>query len=123
MNLSNNLLDTIPDGLDQLVNIKYLNFLDNYITNLSNLPKNLKHLTTLNLNNNKIKSLEGLDNLSNLEKIDLRRNDLDSINSLKPVLYLFIKINDKFTNLYLNQKELYLTIMGLPILHLNTIYI
>lgn len=106
LNLSNNLLDTIPDGLDQLVNIKYLNFLDNYITNLSNLPKNLKHLTTLNLNNNKIKSLEGLDNLSNLEKIDLRRNDLDSINSLKPVLYLFIKINDKFTNLYLNQNKL-----------------
>lgn len=106
LNLSNNLLEEIPDGLRYLVNIKYLNFADNYITSLSNLPNNLKHLTTLNFNNNKITSLDGLQNLYSLDKIDLRKNSLTSINSLKPILYLFIKNNEQFNNVYLAHNPL-----------------
>lgn len=106
LNLSNNLLEAVPEGLDQLVNIKYINFADNYITDLKNLPKNLTNLTTLNFNNNKLQNLSGLENLITLEKIDLRKNNLDSIKSLKPILYLYIKINDKFNNVYLNHNKL-----------------
>ncbi|CAH6722407.1 putative uncharacterized leucine-rich repeat-containing protein C926.06c [[Candida] jaroonii] len=106
LNLSNNLLEEIPDGLRHLVNIKYLNFSDNYITKLSNLPNNLKQLTTLNFNNNKITNLDGLQNLHSLEKIDLRKNSLTSINSLKPILFLFIKNNEQFNNVYLAHNPL-----------------
>ncbi|EGV64974.1 hypothetical protein PSN45_005327 [Yamadazyma tenuis] len=106
LNLSNNLLESIPEGLDQLINVKYINFAENYITNLQNLPRNLKHLTTLNFNNNKLKSLEGLQHLQSLQKIDLRKNNLDSTKSLKPILYLFIQINDQFNNVYLNNNKL-----------------
>lgn len=106
LNLSNNLLEEIPEGLDQLNNVKYLNFSDNYITNLKNLPKNLKYLSTINLNNNKLVDLEGLENLLTLEKIDLRRNNLKSIKSLKPIILQFIKNTDKFNNVYLTSNEL-----------------
>lgn len=106
LNLSNNLLESIPEGLEHLSHIKYINLSDNYITCLKGLPSNLKHLTTLNLNHNKIKSLKGLENLYTLEKLDLRRNLLDSIDSLKPILYLFININEKFNNIYLNDNKL-----------------
>ena len=41
LNLSNNLLEELPPGLDQLVNVKYINFSDNYLTSLKNLPTNL----------------------------------------------------------------------------------
>lgn len=106
LNLSNNLLEKLPEGLEQLHNIKYLNFADNYITDLRALPKNLKHLSTINLNNNKLVSLDGLENLCSLEKIDLRRNELQDIKSLKPIILQFIKNSDKFSNVYLANNNL-----------------
>lgn len=106
LNLSNNLLESLPEGLDQLHNIKYINFADNYITDLKALPKNLKYLSTINFNNNKLKSLAGLENLCSLEKIDLRRNDLKDIKSLKPIILQFIKNPEKFTNVYLANNAL-----------------
>lgn len=106
LNLSNNLLESLPEGLDQLHNIKYINFADNYITDLKCLPKNLKYLSTINFNNNKLKSLEGLESLCSLEKIDLRRNDLKEIKSLKPIILQFIKNPEKFTNVYLANNAL-----------------
>ncbi|KAK6461242.1 hypothetical protein DFJ63DRAFT_221487 [Scheffersomyces coipomensis] len=102
LNLSNNLLQDLPDGLDQLINIKYLNFADNYITNLRKLPKNLKYLSTLNFNNNKLTSIIGLENLQNLEKIDLRRNNLQDSKTFKPIILQFIKNPSKFDNVYLS---------------------
>ena len=106
LNLSNNLLEEIPHGLDQLVNIKYLNFADNYITNLENLPRNLKYLSALNFNNNKLSDLSGLEHLHSLEKIDLRRNSLESLESLKPIVLQFIKSLQKFNNVYLSSNSL-----------------
>ncbi|CAL1181345.1 unnamed protein product [Candida parapsilosis] len=76
LNLSNNLLEELPDGLDQLVNIKYLNFADNFITSLKSIPSNLGNLVTLNFNNNKLTNLDGLERLASLEKIDLRKTSL-----------------------------------------------
>ncbi|EGW33766.1 uncharacterized protein SPAPADRAFT_133450 [Spathaspora passalidarum NRRL Y-27907] len=106
LNLSNNLLEDLPEGLDQLVSIKYLNFADNYITSLKKLPKNLSQLLTLNMNNNKLTDLTGLENLLSLEKIDLRRNKLSEIKQLKPVVSLFMKHPDKFNSVYLSQNKL-----------------
>lgn len=106
LNLSNNLLESLPEGLDQLHNIKYLNFADNYITDLKALPKNLKYLSTINFNNNKLQSLEGLENLCSLEKIDFRRNELKEIKSLKPIILQFIKNPEKFDNVYLANNSL-----------------
>lgn len=106
LNLSNNLLEEIPHGLDQLVNIKYLNFADNYITNLENLPRNLKYLSALNFNNNKLSDLSGLEHLHSLEKIDLRRNRLETLESLKPIILQFIKSLQKFNNVYLSSNSL-----------------
>lgn len=106
LNLSNNLLEDLPDGLEQLVNIKYLNFADNYITNLKKLPTDLKHLSTLNFNNNKLTNLDGLENLYVLEKIDLRRNELKDIKGLRPIVKLFMKNPDKLDNVYISGNKL-----------------
>lgn len=106
LNLSGNLLDKLPDGLDQLTNIKYLNFSDNYITNLKNLPRNLKHLSTLNFNNNKLTEIDGIENLTSLEKIDIRRNNLNITKLLKPLVLQFIKNPDTFDNIYLSGNNL-----------------
>ncbi|CAH2353541.1 putative uncharacterized leucine-rich repeat-containing protein C926.06c [[Candida] railenensis] len=101
LNLSNNLMESIPEGLSQLTNLKYLNLADNLLTSLEDLPTNLIHLSTLNLNNNKLVSLQGFNNLASLEKVDLRRNKLKEFSSLKPIVLQFIKNPDKFNNVYL----------------------
>lgn len=105
LNLSSNLLEEIPLGLDQLHNIKYINFADNYIKTLNNLPTNLKNLTTLNFNNNKLVDLKGLQNLVHLEKIDLRRNQLNDLKKLKHMILLYIKC-PQFLNVYLAGNKL-----------------
>ncbi|KAI5970928.1 hypothetical protein CANMA_000088 [Candida margitis] len=104
LNLSNNLLEKLPEGLDQLVNVKYLNFADNFITSLKSLPPNLENLLTLNLNNNKLANLDGLENLISLEKIDLRRNKLSEVKVLKPLVQLVE--NNRLDNMYLSHNPL-----------------
>lgn len=106
LNLSNNLLEDLPDGLEQLVHVKYMNFADNYITSLKKLPFNLKHLTTLNFNNNKITCLEGLQHLKNIDKIDLRRNKLSSIAQLRPMLIQIVKEDSILSNVFISGNQL-----------------
>lgn len=90
INLSNNLLEAIPLGLDQLTNLRYLNLANNFITNLANIPHNLTHLTTLNLNNNQITNLDGLELMPSLGSVDLRKNKLQDIKDLKPLISHFL---------------------------------
>lgn len=106
LNLSNNLLEDLPEGLDQLQNVKYMNFADNYITSLKKLPLNLIHLTTLNFNNNKITNIDGIKNLATIDKIDLRRNKLKDIKLLKPLLQQVMKPDSKFNNIYISSNPL-----------------
>ncbi|RCK65993.1 hypothetical protein Cantr_01784 [Candida viswanathii] len=106
LNLSNNLLEELPPGLDQLVNVKYINFADNYLTSLKNLPTNLTQLITLNFNNNKLEDLSGIEDIPALEKIDLRRNKLSSVKALKPLVVLFKNGKTKMDNIYLSQNNL-----------------
>lgn len=89
INLSNNLLESIPAGLDQLTNLRYLNLANNFITSLANIPHNMVHLATLNLNNNQITSLDGLELMPALDTVDLRRNKLREVAALKPLFVHF----------------------------------
>ncbi|KAG7193776.1 uncharacterized protein KQ657_000468 [Scheffersomyces spartinae] len=102
LNLSNNLLEEIPPGLNQLTNVRFINLNDNYITSLKNLPTSLKQLTTLSLNSNHITNLDGLEKLKTLQKLDLRRNKLKGIESLKPIVLLFVKIPSILSNVYVS---------------------
>lgn len=106
LNLSNNLLEDLPDGLEQLVNVKYMNFADNYITSLHKLPYNLKYLTTLNFNNNKITSLDGLQHSASIDKIDLRRNNLSTMAQLRPILIQVAKENSILSNVFISGNPL-----------------
>lgn len=90
INLSNNLLEAIPLGLDQLANLRYLNLANNFITNLANIPHNLTQLTTLNLHNNQITNLDGLELMPSLASVDLRKNKLQEITDLKPLISHFL---------------------------------
>lgn len=106
LNLSGNLLEDLPDGLHHLHSIKYLNFADNYITNLKKLPKNLTHLTTINLNNNKIEDLDGLQNLLSVQRIDLRRNRLSNMNQLRGLIQLVAHPKAELNNIFISSNKL-----------------
>lgn len=106
LNLSNNLLEAVPEGLEQLDNLKYLDLSDNYITGLKNIPANMKHLRTLRLSNNKIKSLDGIQNLSVLESVDLCKNELTDMRSLKPLVLYYVKNSSHLSSIYLRNNKL-----------------
>lgn len=106
LNLSHNLLSEIPMGLDELQNVKYLNFSDNYIENLDNMPLSLQHLSVLNLSNNKLETIDGLDNLFRVDKIDLRHNQIDTMQALKPLLTQFRKSSSSLSGIYLSNNKL-----------------
>lgn len=107
LNLAANLLEEIPAGLHHMPNLKYINFADNYIKLVSNLPRNLTRLVSLNLNNNKISDLKGIEQLVQCERIDLRRNSISDINQFRALVLLYIKC-PQFTNVYLSSNR------GLP---------
>ncbi|KAM9915524.1 hypothetical protein OXX59_010525, partial [Metschnikowia pulcherrima] len=100
LNLSNNLLEDIPGGLEHLPHLKYLNLADNYITSLGKLPHTLTQLVTVNFNNNKLESLSGVESLSALEKIDLRRNKLKDLTSLLPLVKQVSHPDSKLNNIF-----------------------
>lgn len=106
LNLSGNLLEDLPEGLSQLHGIKYLNFADNYITNLKRLPPNLKHLITVNFNNNKIQDLEGIQNLHSVQRIDLRRNKLKSIDLVRGLVQLVAIPKAEVNNVFISSNSL-----------------
>lgn len=106
LNLSNNLLTELPEGLDQLHNLKYLNVADNFLTSLKNLPHNLKYLSTINFNNNKLESVDGVEHLPSIEKLDFRRNRLNEVRLLRPIVAQFMRNPEKFTSVYLSSNSL-----------------
>ncbi|GEQ70362.1 hypothetical protein JCM33374_g4038 [Metschnikowia sp. JCM 33374] len=106
LNLSNNLLEDVPGGLEHLPQLKYLNLADNYITSLKNLPATLNQLITVNFNNNKIEDLTGVEHLSALEKIDLRRNKLENLSSLLPLVKQVSGPASKLNNIFISNNNL-----------------
>ncbi|KAM0748403.1 hypothetical protein T439DRAFT_382242 [Meredithblackwellia eburnea MCA 4105] len=76
LDLSSNLLISVPPALSSLYSLRSLNLRDNMIDSLHGLAKALGAITVLNLSQNRLENISGLDRLLALERIDLRENRL-----------------------------------------------
>ncbi|KAI0256376.1 hypothetical protein BJV78DRAFT_1171509 [Lactifluus subvellereus] len=77
LDLSSNLLVSIPPGLSSLYNLLSLNLSDNMIDSVLGIYKKLGQVLALNLSRNRLDSLCGLERLMALERIDVRHNQLE----------------------------------------------
>ncbi|GAA5867025.1 hypothetical protein JCM8547_008413 [Rhodosporidiobolus lusitaniae] len=77
LDLSSNLLISIPPGLAHLTSLRFLNLSDNMIDSLLGVSKALGAIEVLNLSHNRLENLSGLDRLPALERLDVRANHLD----------------------------------------------
>lgn len=76
LDLSSNLLVSIPPGLDTLHNLTSLDLSDNMIDSVIGIYVQLEQIRTLNLSKNRLESICGLERLSALQCIDLRHNHI-----------------------------------------------
>jgi len=76
LDLSHNLLNSIPASLASLHSLQSLNLSHNMIVSVRNAPQVLGNITTLNLSKNRIDCLVGLERLLGLERVDVRSNEL-----------------------------------------------
>ncbi|KAI8993895.1 L domain-like protein [Trametes punicea] len=74
LDLSSNLLVSVPSGLSALYNLVYLNLSDNMIDSVLGIYTKLGGVLTLNLSKNRLESICGLERLLALERVDLRHN-------------------------------------------------
>ncbi|GAA5861061.1 hypothetical protein JCM1840_003067 [Sporobolomyces johnsonii] len=74
LDLSSNLLISVPPALSSLPHLRSLNLRDNMIDTLLGLPTVLGAVEVLNLSQNRIENLSGLDRLLALERLDVREN-------------------------------------------------
>ncbi|KAF9518652.1 hypothetical protein BS47DRAFT_224268 [Hydnum rufescens UP504] len=77
LDLSSNLLISVPPGLSVLHNLVSLNLSDNMIDSVLGIYTVLGQVLTLNLSKNRLDSLCGLERLMALERVDLRDNKLE----------------------------------------------
>ncbi|KAF8159533.1 leucine-rich protein [Crassisporium funariophilum] len=77
LDLSSNLLVSVPPGLGSLTNLASLNLSDNLIDSVLGIYLNLGQVLYLNLSRNRLESLCGLERLLAVERVDLRHNLLD----------------------------------------------
>ncbi|KAJ7218136.1 leucine-rich protein [Mycena pura] len=74
LDLSSNLLVSVPPNLATLYNLVSLNLSDNMIDSVLGIYQNLGQVLYVNLSHNRLESLCGLERLPALERIDLRNN-------------------------------------------------
>ncbi|EPT04514.1 hypothetical protein FOMPIDRAFT_1021783 [Fomitopsis schrenkii] len=74
LDLSSNLLVSVPPGLQSLYNLTSLNLTDNMIDSVLGIYTVLGQVLYLNLSNNRLESICGLERLLALERVDLRHN-------------------------------------------------
>ncbi|RXW13231.1 hypothetical protein EST38_g12629 [Candolleomyces aberdarensis] len=74
LDLSSNLLVSVPPALSSLYNLVSLNLSDNMIDSVLGIYLNLGQILYLNLAHNRLESLCGLERLHALERVDLRTN-------------------------------------------------
>ncbi|EGO00071.1 hypothetical protein SERLA73DRAFT_180472 [Serpula lacrymans var. lacrymans S7.3] len=74
LDLSSNLLVSVPHGLSVLHNLVSLNLSDNMIDSVLGIYTQLGQVLTINLSRNRLESLCGLERLMALERVDLRHN-------------------------------------------------
>ncbi|CAA7263205.1 unnamed protein product [Cyclocybe aegerita] len=77
LDLSSNLLVSVPPGLAELYKLHSLNLSDNLIDSVLGIYQNLGQVLALNLSHNRLESLCGLERLLALERVDLRDNLID----------------------------------------------
>ncbi|KAI0645921.1 hypothetical protein C8Q79DRAFT_967008 [Trametes meyenii] len=77
LDLSSNLLVSVPSGLSALYNLIYLNLSDNMIDSVLGIYTMLGGVLTLNLSRNRLESICGLERLLALERVDLRHNVIE----------------------------------------------
>ncbi|GJN91195.1 hypothetical protein Rhopal_004213-T1 [Rhodotorula paludigena] len=77
LDLSSNLLISIPPALAHLTSLRSLNLGDNMIESLLGVAKALGAIEVLNLSHNRLENLSGLDRLPALVRVDVRDNYLD----------------------------------------------
>ncbi|THH16747.1 hypothetical protein EW146_g3961 [Bondarzewia mesenterica] len=77
LDLSSNLLVSVPPGLSTLYNLISLNLSDNMIDSVLGIYKMLGQVLTLNLSHNRLESICGLERLMGLERVDIRNNLLE----------------------------------------------
>lgn len=77
LDLSSNLLVSVPHGLSVLHNLVSLNLSDNMIDSVLGIYTHLGQVLCLNLSGNRLESICGLERLMALERVDLRFNHID----------------------------------------------
>ena len=77
LDLSSNLLVSVPHGLSVLHNLVSLNLADNMIDSVLGIYTHLGQVLSLNLSGNRLESICGLERLMALERVDLRFNHID----------------------------------------------
>lgn len=77
LDLSSNLLVSIPAGLSSLYNLLHLNLSDNMIDSVLGIYTKLGSILSINLSGNRLDSLCGLERLMALERVDLRNNRVE----------------------------------------------
>ncbi|KAI0071482.1 hypothetical protein K474DRAFT_1668977 [Panus rudis PR-1116 ss-1] len=77
LDLSSNLLVSVPAGLSALYNLVSLNLSDNMIDSVLGIYTMLGGVTTLNLSKNRLDNICGLERLLALERVDLRQNVIE----------------------------------------------
>ncbi|KAF9069257.1 L domain-like protein, partial [Rhodocollybia butyracea] len=118
LDLSFNLIRSVPDSITYLTSLKTIYFVQNRITKITGL-NSLISLRSLELGGNRIRKIENLDSLVNLEELWLGKNKitkLENISSLQKLKVLSIQSNritvieglERLTNL----EELYLSHNG-----------
>ncbi|KAF8894139.1 hypothetical protein BD779DRAFT_1505434 [Infundibulicybe gibba] len=77
LDLSSNLLVSVPTGLGALHNLVSLNLSDNMIDSVLGIYLTLGQVLILNISRNRLESICGLERLLALERVDLRNNLID----------------------------------------------
>jgi Leucine-rich repeat (LRR) protein len=79
LNLSGNLLSSLPAGIEQLTNLQSLILDDNQLEKFPNSLGKLTALETLNLVNNHLTDLQGIGSLTALKHISITKNRLENL--------------------------------------------
>ncbi|KAJ4468168.1 hypothetical protein J3R30DRAFT_3830319 [Lentinula aciculospora] len=77
LDLSSNLLNSVPEGLSALYNLVSLNLSDNMVESVLGIYLQLGSVTYINLSINRLETICGLERLHGLERVDLRHNFIE----------------------------------------------
>lgn len=82
LDLSSNLLISVPTSLSTLPNLTSLNLAQNMVDSVLGIYSQIPTIISLNISSNRLDSLCGLERLEHLTRIDLRGNRVDDIGEI-----------------------------------------